>query len=66
MIHISFDSGTLIISGKDEELEVINSLIKYDERIKMHRAEAYSYEAIIRKLHGKVKYEDNARDYHQL
>jgi superfamily II DNA or RNA helicase len=66
MLRLSFDSGTLIINGEEDLLEDIRSFIKYDERIKMYRAQAHCYAPIIRLLHGKTEYIDDARAYIKL
>ena len=66
MIHLSFDSGTLIIKGDEESLSSIKHWIKYDERVKMYRAQAYYYERILREIHGKIEYKDDARTYVSL
>lgn len=63
MIHLSFDSGTIIIKGDEDSLSVIKRWIKYDERVKMYRAQAYHYEKILREIHGKIDYKDDARAY---
>jgi len=66
MIHLSFDSGTLIVKGDDDSLSTIKRWIKYDERVKMYRAQAFHYEKILREIHGKIDYKDDARDYIKL
>ncbi len=66
MINLSFDSGTLIVQGSEEELTSLKNWLRFDERIKMYRAQALHYEAIIRSIHGVYKYTDHARSYSKL
>lgn len=66
MIHLSFDSGTVIVKGPEESLKPIHRWIKFDDRVKMYRAKACHYEAILREIHGKVEYTDHARAYSKL
>jgi superfamily II DNA or RNA helicase len=66
MLRLSFDSGTLIFTGEEDDMVDIRDFIKYDERIKMYRAPAYCYAPILRILHGKTEYIDDARSYIKL
>ena len=66
MVRLSFDSGTLVLKGSESSLEPIQSLIKYDERIKMYRSPAHCYAPILRILHGNIEYADDARSYQNL
>ena len=65
-MHLSFDNGTLLIKSSEDKIEPIKDLIKYDERVKCYRAEAYCYAPILRALHGKVEFTDAAQNYKKL
>lgn len=66
MLHLSFDNGTLLIKGTEENIEPVKEWVKYDERVKMYRAQAFHYAPILRLLHGKYDYTDEAQDYKKL
>ncbi len=64
---LDFDAGTLLISGDDEALALLNGYIRRDERVKSYRAPAFRYEAIMRLLYAnKAEITDNARAYRTL
>ncbi len=64
---LSFDEGTLIISGSPGALNLLLDDIQFDARIKSWRASAYRYEAIMRKLYAAgIPVTDKARDYSEL
>ncbi len=61
---ISFDEGTLIVSGPDNALAPIRNELTADNRLHVYRASAYRYEAIMRTLYREgIEVQDLARDY---
>ncbi|NRA37841.1 MAG: DEAD/DEAH box helicase, partial [Planctomycetes bacterium] len=63
-MRISFDDGTLCIA--DADLDLLGDLCVWDSRINQHRAPAIAYAEILRKVHGKVTYQDDAKAYNIL
>jgi superfamily II DNA or RNA helicase len=62
MVQISFDQGTLVITGSPKELEPVDPYIKWDERSDCHRAEGRHYGRIALTLHRlKTPFDDKAR-----
>ena len=49
---LTFNEGTLILSGDPDALALLRDELMYDERIRSWRAPAYRYEAIMRILYG--------------
>lgn len=66
MIDLSFDSGTIIVKGDESSLAPVKNWLRFDERVKMYRAQACHYGAILRQLHGQLAYRDHARAYSKL
>jgi superfamily II DNA or RNA helicase len=66
MLHLSFDNGTLLVKGDKEDVAPVSEWVKYDERVKMYRAQALHYAPILRALHGKFDYEDEVQEYKHL
>ncbi|MEK7415336.1 MAG: DEAD/DEAH box helicase family protein, partial [Planctomycetota bacterium] len=66
VITLRFEDGTLLIGGLPAEGGALAGLCTWDERVRLHRAQAISYAAIIRRLHGKTAYTDDARRYDEL
>lgn len=66
MLNLSFDNGTLLIKGSEEHVSPISEWVKYDERVKMYRAQAHHYAPIMRILHGEHDYKDEAQAYKKL
>ncbi len=64
MLTLRFDDGTLCIDQAD--LPLIGDHVVWDSRINQHRAKAMAYADIIRALHGKVDYDDQAKAYAEL
>ena len=64
---LTFNEGTLILSGDPDALSLLRDELTYDERIRSWRAPAYRYEGIMRTLYGAgVMVTDNARNYPEL
>jgi superfamily II DNA or RNA helicase len=61
---LRFVAGTLEIRGIDAAL--LPPSCVHDPRTDCHRAPALAYAEIVRALHNKVAYEDQARDYEEL
>lgn len=64
MMRMSFDDGTLCI--QDADLELIGDLCVWDSRISQHRAPAIRYADILRAVHGRIEYDDQAKAYQTL
>ncbi len=61
---LTFDEGTLIVSGTPDAMAFLRTELTYDERIRSFRAPAYRYEAIMRTLYTNgVTVQDHARNY---
>ncbi|MBF0261707.1 MAG: DEAD/DEAH box helicase family protein [Magnetococcales bacterium] len=64
MIRVTFDLGSLIVSGPVEALQPVAALLRWDERIEAFRAEARHYAPIVLSLHrARTPYEDHARAF---
>jgi superfamily II DNA or RNA helicase len=63
-IHLSFDAGTLLVSGVAPERLAALPHVQADPRTNSHRAEARHYRALVEYLrkHG-IPYKDEARAY---
>ncbi len=68
MIDISFEQGTILLTGLDHEhTAMLAQWITFDERSDCWRARAMHYAPIVLTLHrGKIEYSDNARDFKKL
>ena len=64
MLRLRFDQGTICVENAD--LPLIGDFLVWDSRIQQHRAQAKDYAAIVRAIHGKIAYEDLAKDYREL
>src|SRR4051812_32400172 len=63
-IHLSFDSGTVVLRGADPEQLLQLPGCRFDPRTSTHRAEGRWYRAIVEHLRQqKIKYTDEARAY---
>ncbi|WDE98491.1 DEAD/DEAH box helicase family protein [Lentisphaera profundi] len=64
-IALSFDSGTIIVDHlQGEPLELLKSLLSYDERVRTYRALAMNYAKIVMALHrAKIPFVDAAKAY---
>ncbi|MBN2642370.1 MAG: hypothetical protein JXR78_12015, partial [Victivallales bacterium] len=66
-IKIFFSQGTLLLEGSPCLLEGIAELVKFDDRIRMYRARACDYAAIVLHLHrNKIPFDDKAKDFAPL
>lgn len=64
---LTFDEGTLLISGDSEALSILQEDLTPDLRVHAQRAPAYRYAAIMRKLYAAgIEVEDHARNYLQI
>lgn len=66
MITLRFTDGTLTLDGLGEHAALVGELCVHDPRVGLHRAKAVHYAEILRRLHGKVAYDDQARTYETL
>ncbi len=68
MITLSFDRGTVLISGPKSAVSALDLPgAAFDPRVKLHRAPARYYREIVTRLRaGDVRYEDGARAYANL
>lgn len=63
-IHLTFDGGTLLVSGADPERLAALPGCRLDLRCNAYRAEAHHYRALVEHLRRhKVPYKDEARSY---
>ena len=61
---LRFDEGTVVLEGSSGAAALVSDLVKDDPRIGAWRAEAYRYEAIMRRLYaGGFRPDDRARNY---
>lgn len=66
-VKIYFSDGTLLLDGDYDGLKPVLSYIRFDERVKMFRAQAYNYAPIILALHeADIPFEDNAKNFKPL
>jgi superfamily II DNA or RNA helicase len=66
VITLRFSDGTLTLDGLGEHAGLLGEWCFPDPRIGLHRAKAMHYAEILRRLHGKVAYDDQARGYETL
>jgi superfamily II DNA or RNA helicase len=66
VLRLRFEDGTLVIDGLPEDGGVLSGLCVWDGRVRAHRAQAINYAPILRRLHGKLVYEDGARAYAEV
>ena len=66
MITLRFTDGSLILAGLGDHHALVAELCVWDERIAMHRAAACAYAEVVRRLHGRVEYDDQAKSYATL
>ena len=61
---LRFDEGTVVLEGPPEAAALVSDLMTDDPRIGARRAEAFRYEAIMRRLYaGGIQPDDRARGY---
>jgi superfamily II DNA or RNA helicase len=65
-LTLTFADGTILISGLPDDGGVLAGLCVWDGRVRLHRAQAGHYAAILRRLHGRVTYRDEVRVYREL
>lgn len=64
MVHITFDQGTLQLTGPTESMDPVAQYVRWDDRTQCHRAEARHYGAIVLILHRlKTPYRDEAKQF---
>ena len=66
VLTLTFDDGTPQLTEAGQHLELIGDLCAWDHRTKTHRARACDYAQIVRALHNKVPYKDQAKQYATL
>lgn len=66
MITVRFTDGTLTLDGLGEHAALVEGLAVPDPRVGLHRARAADYAEILRRLHGRAEYRDEARRYGTL
>src|SRR5579885_343233 len=63
-VRLTFDRGTLVVSGAPEETLAALPGVRFDPRSHSHRAEARHYRAVVEHLRQhKIPYQDDARNY---
>ena len=63
-LRLTYSEGSILIDGLVEDEPHGLAGLRYDPRVKLHRAEAIHYRAIVQKLHGdKTPYIDEAKGY---
>jgi len=66
VIVIRFADGTLTLAGLGEHHALVEARCVWDVRVGLHRARACDYAEILRALHGKADYRDEAKAYASL
>ncbi|MBA3938788.1 MAG: DEAD/DEAH box helicase [Planctomycetes bacterium] len=66
VITLRFDDGTLTLDQLGEHAALVEGLCVWDSRISRHRAKASAYAELLRRLHGKAPYDDQAKAYEIL
>ena len=66
MLTLRFEDGTITLDGLGEHAGLLDGLCVWDGRIGRHRAKASQYAEIVRRLHGTVAYDDQAKAYGTL
>ena len=62
MVLLEFDSGTLLVSGPDNELSSVRQWLTYDERVDRYRTAALNYATIVLALrHAGMQIKDEAK-----
>jgi len=63
-LRLTYSEGSILIEGLLEDEPHGLAGVRYDPRVKLHRAEAIHYRSIVQKLHGaKTPYIDEAKGY---
>ncbi len=64
--RITFDSGTLLVHGEQQVIDLLIPWLLRDDRVNGWRAEAHAYSAIILQLcRAGIPVDDRARDYRE-
>ncbi len=63
---LRFEDGTITISDLGDAHALIAEQCVFDSRVARHRARASNYAEIVRRLHGKTAYDDQAKKYRTL
>ena len=64
MVLLEFDSGTLLVSGPDNELSSVRQWLTYDERVDRYRTAALNYATIVLALrHAGMQIKDEAKAF---
>jgi superfamily II DNA or RNA helicase len=66
VVVLRFIDGTLTLEGLGADAALLEGLAVEDPRVGLHRARAAAYAEILRRLHGRVAYRDEAKAYAQL
>jgi superfamily II DNA or RNA helicase len=66
VLTLTFQDGTLLVESLPEDGGPLAGLVVWDGRVRLHRAAALAYAAIIRRLHGRHEYRDQARAYREI
>jgi superfamily II DNA or RNA helicase len=66
VVTLTFADGTLLIDGLAPHLGLVEELVTFDPRVGRHRALAMHYAEILRRLHGRVEYDDRAKGYAEI
>ncbi len=66
MVTVSFSDGTLLIGGLPQDDALLDGVAAWDGRVGVHRAKAVRYAELLRRLHGRMPYQDQAKAYHEL
>ena len=66
-IEINFDHGTLLVTADPEQLSPVIDLLKYDQRVKLFRAQGYVYAQLIRQIiSAGISFIDHAKILHHF
>lgn len=66
-IEINFDHGTLLVTADPEQISPVIDLLKYDQRVKLFRAQGYVYAQLIRQLiSAGISFIDHAKNFTPL
>jgi superfamily II DNA or RNA helicase len=66
MLTLRFEDGTITLDGLGDQQGLVEGLCLWDGRVGRHRAKASQYAEIVRRLHGTVPYDDQAKAYEPL
>jgi superfamily II DNA or RNA helicase len=66
VLTLRFADGTLTLDELGDHAGLLDGLVVFDSRVKRHRAKASAYAEILRRLHGKAEYRDEAKRYEVL